>query len=69
MLVGELDLRGREVTSHARGAGRSSRKVDLGVSSCFEIGRRQFAGAKSLYVSSNSSFFFFSSPYVIKVLC
>jgi hypothetical protein len=25
-------------------------KLDLGVSSCYEIGRRQYAGAKSLYV-------------------
>ena len=33
-----------------RGRGPLFHKLDLGVSSCFEIARRQFAGAKSLYV-------------------
>lgn len=38
-------------TSQAcHGRGPLFQKVDLGVSSCFEIGRRQYAGAKSLYV-------------------
>lgn len=39
-------------TSQAcHGRGPLFQKLDLGVSSCFEIGRRQFAGAKALYVS------------------
>lgn len=32
--------------------GPEFQKVDLGVSSCYEIGRRVYAGAKSLYVSN-----------------
>jgi hypothetical protein len=31
--------------------GPEFQKVDLGVSSCFEIGRRVYAGAIELYVS------------------
>jgi neutral ceramidase len=50
-------------TCHGRGPGWT--KVDLGVTSCYEIGRRQFAGAKSLYVSFDDPFpishFLFSS--------
>lgn len=34
-----------------RGRGPLFDKLDLGVSSCYEIGRRQYAGARSLYVS------------------
>lgn len=40
---------GRSQSCHGRGPKFDS--LDLGVSSCFEIGRRQFAGARSLYVS------------------
>jgi neutral ceramidase len=41
-------------TSQAcHGRGPAFQKLDLGVSSCYEIGRRVYAGAKSLYVSSD----------------
>lgn len=40
---------GKSQSCHGRGP--EFQKLDLGVSSCFEIGRRQFAAAKSLYVS------------------
>jgi neutral ceramidase len=40
---------GKSQSCHGRGP--LFQKLDLGVSSCFEIGRRQFAGAKSIYVS------------------
>lgn len=40
---------GKSQSCHGRGP--MFQKVDLGVSSCYEIGRRQFAGAKQLYVS------------------
>ncbi|KAL2016866.1 hypothetical protein VTK56DRAFT_2900 [Thermocarpiscus australiensis] len=38
---------GKSQSCHGRGP--LFQKLDLGVSSCFEIGRRQYAGAKSLY--------------------
>ncbi|KAK0743368.1 neutral ceramidase [Schizothecium vesticola] len=38
---------GKSQACHGRGP--AFQKLDLGVSSCFEIGRRQFAGAKALY--------------------
>lgn len=39
-------------TSQAcHGRGPEFEKLDLGISSCYEIGKRQFDGAKSLYVS------------------
>lgn len=38
-------------TSTCHGRGPAFEKLDLGVSSCYEIGRRQSSGAKSLYVS------------------
>ncbi|KAK3350110.1 Neutral/alkaline nonlysosomal ceramidase [Lasiosphaeria hispida] len=44
---------GKSQSCHGRGP--EFRKLDLGVSSCFEIGRRQFAGAKSLYDSLDST--------------
>jgi hypothetical protein len=37
--------------------GPEFQKVDLGVSSCFEIGRRVYAGAIELYVSQCFSIF------------
>lgn len=40
---------GKSQSCHGRGP--LFQKLDLGVSSCFEIGRRQYAGAKALYVS------------------
>lgn len=40
---------GKSQSCHGRGPAFSA--LDLGVSSCYEIGRRQFAGAKALYVS------------------
>jgi neutral ceramidase len=43
---------GKSQACHGRGPAFD--KLDLGVSSCFEIGRRQFAGAKSIYVSSRT---------------
>jgi len=43
---------GKSQSCHGRGP--RFEKLDLGVSSCFEIGRRQFAGAKSIYVSLSS---------------
>lgn len=49
---------GKSQACHGRGP--EFQKLDLGVSSCFEIGRRQFAGAKSLYDSLDSS----STPVV-----
>ncbi|KAL3420116.1 neutral/alkaline non-lysosomal ceramidase [Phlyctema vagabunda] len=43
-------------TSQAcHGRGPAFQKLDLGISSCYEIGRRQFAGAKSLYDSFDSA--------------
>jgi neutral ceramidase len=39
------------ISETCHGRGPFFQKLDLGVSSCYEIGRRQFAGAKSLYVS------------------
>lgn len=39
-----------------RGRGPEFRKLDLGVSSAYEIGRRQYVGAKSIYVSLLFSF-------------
>lgn len=39
---------GKSQACHGRGP--AFQKLDLGVSSCFEIGRRQFAGAKALFV-------------------
>ncbi|KAL2065485.1 hypothetical protein VTL71DRAFT_3155 [Oculimacula yallundae] len=42
-------------TSQAcHGRGPAFEKLDLGISSCYEIGRRVFAGAKSLYDSLDS---------------
>ena len=41
---------GRSQDCHGRGP--LFDKLDLGVSSCYEIGRRQYAGAKSIFVSS-----------------
>ncbi|KAJ9151139.1 Neutral alkaline nonlysosomal ceramidase [Pleurostoma richardsiae] len=38
---------GKSQSCHGRGP--EFQKLDLGVSSCYEIGRRQYAGAKSLY--------------------
>ncbi|KAK1831094.1 Neutral/alkaline nonlysosomal ceramidase, partial [Podospora conica] len=38
---------GKSQACHGRGP--AFQKLDLGVSSCFEIGRRQFAGAKALF--------------------
>ncbi|KAK3945547.1 neutral ceramidase [Diplogelasinospora grovesii] len=43
---------GKVESCHGRGP--EFRKLDLGVSSCYEIGRRQFAGAKSLYDGMDS---------------
>jgi len=40
---------GKSQSCHGRGP--AFQKLDLGVSSCYEIGRRQYAGAKSVYVS------------------
>jgi neutral ceramidase len=40
---------GRSQSCHGRGP--MFQKLDLGISSCYEIGRRQFAGAKKIYVS------------------
>jgi len=44
---------GKSQSCHARGP--EFQKLDLGVSSCYEIGRRQFAGAKTLYDSLDSA--------------
>jgi len=58
---------GKSQSCHGRGP--EFQKLDLGVSSCFEIGRRQFAGAKSIYVSisadprETSTFFFFNEDH------
>ena len=38
-------------TENCHGRGPLFYKLDLGVSSCYEIGTRQYAGAQSLYVS------------------
>ncbi|KAK3303343.1 Neutral/alkaline nonlysosomal ceramidase [Chaetomium strumarium] len=43
---------GKSQSCHGRGP--FFQKLDLGVSSCFEIGRRQFSGAKRLYDSLDS---------------
>lgn len=37
-------------SENCHGRGPEFQKLDLGVSSCWEIGRRQYVGAKSLYV-------------------
>ncbi|KAI0129576.1 neutral/alkaline non-lysosomal ceramidase [Xylariales sp. AK1849] len=44
---------GKSESCHGRGP--LFEKLDLGVSSCYEIGRRQYAGAKSAYDALNSS--------------
>ncbi|KAK0628903.1 Neutral/alkaline nonlysosomal ceramidase [Bombardia bombarda] len=44
---------GKSQSCHGRGP--AFQKLDLGISSCYEIGRRQQAGAKSLYASMDSS--------------
>ncbi|KAB5566631.1 Neutral/alkaline nonlysosomal ceramidase [Coniochaeta sp. 2T2.1] len=49
---------GKSQSCHGRGP--EFQKLDLGVSSCFEIGRRQFAGAKSIYDNLDTS----STPLV-----
>ncbi|OIW24366.1 Neutral/alkaline nonlysosomal ceramidase [Coniochaeta ligniaria NRRL 30616] len=49
---------GKSQSCHGRGP--EFEKLDLGVSSCLEIGRRQFAGAKSLYDNLDSA----STPIV-----
>ncbi|KAK0617402.1 Neutral/alkaline nonlysosomal ceramidase [Immersiella caudata] len=49
---------GKSQSCHGRGP--LFQKLDLGVSSCFEIGQRQFAGARSLYDSLDST----STPVV-----
>ena len=38
-------------SENCHGRGPEFQKLDLGVSSCYEIGSRQFTGAKSIYVS------------------
>lgn len=43
---------GKSQSCHGRGP--EFQKLDLGVSSCFEIGRRQYDGAKDVYVSDLS---------------
>lgn len=40
--------------SSCHGRGPEFRKLDLGVSSCYEIGRRQYVGARSAYVSGSA---------------
>lgn len=39
---------GKSQSCHGRGP--LFQNLDLGVTSCYEIGRRQYAGAKSVYV-------------------
>lgn len=38
-------------SENCHGRGPEFQKLDLGVSSCYEIGRRQYAGASAVYVS------------------
>jgi neutral ceramidase len=45
---------GKSQSCHGRGP--FFQKLDLGVASCFEIGRRQFSGARGLYVSKGTPF-------------
>ncbi|KAH8802726.1 neutral/alkaline non-lysosomal ceramidase [Xylogone sp. PMI_703] len=42
------------ISQTCHGRGPEFQKLDLGVSSCYEIGRRQYSGAKSLYDSFDS---------------
>ena len=42
-------------TTECHGHGPEYQKLDLGVSSCFEIGRRVYDAAKDLYVRTLSS--------------
>lgn len=42
------------LSQSCRGRGPLFYKLDLGVSSCYEIGRRQYAGAKSVFVCTPS---------------
>lgn len=39
-------------TENCHGRGPEFQKLDLGVSSCYEIGRRVYAAAQALYVST-----------------
>ncbi|KAF7554021.1 hypothetical protein G7Z17_g3226 [Cylindrodendrum hubeiense] len=48
------------LSQSCHGRGPEFRKLDLGVSSCYEIGRRQYAGAKEAYDSIGTS----STPVV-----
>lgn len=52
---------GKSQSCHGRGPG--FRELDRGVKSCFEIGRRQFVGAKKIHVSPVSSHA--ASPFLI----
>jgi neutral ceramidase len=49
---------GKSQACHGRGPAFD--KLDLGISSCYEIGRRQFAGAKTVYVCF--------CPWIVSVL-
>ncbi|KAK1852695.1 neutral/alkaline non-lysosomal ceramidase [Colletotrichum chrysophilum] len=44
---------GKSQSCHGRGP--AFQKLDLGISSCYEIGKRQYAGAKSVYTALSSS--------------
>lgn len=43
------------LSQSCHGRGPEFRKLDLGVSSCYEIGRRQYVGAREAYVGSQPS--------------
>jgi neutral ceramidase len=45
-------------TEDCHGHGPEYQKLDLGVASCYEIGRRVYAGAKTLYVNISESSLF-----------
>jgi neutral ceramidase len=51
---------GKSQSCHGRGP--DFQALDLGVKSCYEMGRRQFAGAQSIYVSEISALFNSHTP-------
>jgi neutral ceramidase len=53
---------GKSQSCHGRGP--EFQKLDLGVSSCYEIGKRQFDGAKKAYVRSPRTCYTFAFEFV-----
>jgi neutral ceramidase len=57
---------GKSESCHGRGP--EFQKVDLGVSSCFEMGRRQYAGALDIYVGCSPNLGVLPSRLALRIL-